>query len=520
MAVTERTIVVDEAGLAELRTARADLLVEAEAGPDRFVLATGPFKTYERELDVQAATGVASEGPPQYAVTERTTWQLALPVWWIVYWLPARYAITHRLGPNQQPWWAPPSRIDRQTAHVLGLLCTLAVFSGYLGSILSQTITFVTEEFGNDRSDQGVALATVRFGIPIAVGLLAAADRHGRRRLLLLTGVAASLVTATAVLAPNLVALTISQAIARAITTALGLLIGIVAAEELPAGSRAYGVSVLALTAALGSGGTVWLLPLADIDARLWRVVYLVPLLFVPAIIALVRRLPESRRFARSEDRPTIENFRHLWTEQRGRLILLALGAFLFLFFAAPASQFQNEFLRDERSFSASRITLFTICTSTPAGLGVFFGGRLADRRGRRFVGIAGVVGSAGFGVWSYFSTGPALWLMTLLAIVIGGMTAPALGVYLPELFSTRQRATANGLITTVGVVGSASGLFVVGWLADESRWNAFGPAFAVAAVAPMLYALLIWRRYPETARRELEDLNPVDRPGARPGDG
>ncbi len=507
MAVTRRTKVVDAAELRFILTPRDDIVGEvavvADAHRAEFVQDEGAFRHYRRTVEVHDADSSATET----TISEIIEWQLNLPIWWVPYWIPTWYALTHRSRTaGKQPWWAPPSRIDQRTANVIGLLATLAIFSGYLGSILSQTITFITEEFGNSKSDQSAALAIVRVGIPIALGLLALADRIGRRLLLLGCGVAASLVTATAVASPNLVALTASQSVARAITTALALLIGIVAAEELPAGSRAYGASVLAMAAAFGSGVTVWLLPLTDINASLWRVIYLVPLAFIPVIIWIIRQLPESKRFLQNENRP-----REAFSSSRGRLVLLAVSAFLFLFFAAPGSQLQNEYLRSERGFSGADITLFTIVTATPAGLGVFFGGRLADLRGRRIVGVVGILGGAVFGVIAYNTSAELLWLATSLSVIIGGLTVPALGVYLPELFSTRDRGTANGIITIFGVLGSASGLLLVGWLADDGQWGSYGPAFAAAAVAPLLYAALVWFKFPETAQRELEDINPSD---------
>ena len=69
-----------------------------------------------------------------------------------------------------------------------------------------------------------------------------------------------------------------SQTIARAFSTTLGLLILIVAAEEMPAGSRAYAVSILAMTSALGSGVVLWALPLADLGPGWWRILYVIPL--------------------------------------------------------------------------------------------------------------------------------------------------------------------------------------------------------------------------------------------------
>lgn len=100
------------------------------------------------------------------------------------------------------------------------------------------------------------------------------------------------------------------------------------------------------------------------------------------------------------------------------------------------------------------------------------------------------------------------MWTTTLLGGLLGSLTV-ALGVYGPELFSTTNRARANGLIVTFGVSGSAAGLLLVGSLSD--RFGAYGPAFLVVAAGPLLAAVLVLRWFPETVRTELEDLNPGD---------
>jgi MFS family permease len=284
------------------------------------------------------------------------------------------------------------------------------------------------------------------------------------------------------------------------------MVIVVAAAEELPAGSRAYGVSVLALTAGLGSGMAVWVLPLADLGERGWRLIYLIPVLGLPLTRYVGRRLPETTRFeigthsARAARRPSVN---------RQRLALLAVSAFLLLLFRAPASQLQNEFLKDERGFSASRIALFTIVTSTPVGLGVLAGGRLADVRGRRVVAATGlIVGSLGTAI-AFLAHGWPLWAWQLIGITIGGMTIPALGTYGPELFATRARGRANGFITFAGMAGSSIGLIVAGFASDHVG---LGKVLLALSAGPLIVAFLVLTRYPETARLELEELNPDDR--------
>ena len=64
--------------------------------------------------------------------------------------------------------------------------------------------------------------------------------------------------------------------IGRPLGLALDFLVAVVAAEEMPRNSRAYAVSVLAMASGLGAGVAVMALPLADISAGSWRLVYLV----------------------------------------------------------------------------------------------------------------------------------------------------------------------------------------------------------------------------------------------------
>jgi MFS family permease len=109
-----------------------------------------------------------------------------------------------------------------------------------------------------------------------------------------------------------------------------------------------------------------------------------------------------------------------------------------------------------------------------------------------------------------YLSQGWALWAFSVAGGIVGAAAVPALGVYGPELFATTARGRANGLISTLGVIGSALGLLIVGSLSD--REGGVGHAMPYVAIGPLLLAVLIVVAYPETAHLELEELNPEDR--------
>jgi predicted MFS family arabinose efflux permease len=304
---------------------------------------------------------------------------------------------------------------------------------------------------------------------------------------------------------PALWGVGVTQTVARGMSTALGLLIGVMAAEESPAGSRAYFVSVLAMFAGLGSGMVVWFLPLADVDPAGWRLLYLLAAIGIPVVWLVARRLPESKRF---ESMVPGGSEAPAPATHRSRLVLLSVTALLFALFAAPASQFLNDFLKEERGFSAPRISLFQITTNTLVGVGVLVGGRLADRRGRRIVGALAVIGGATLVVLRYSLSGWTMWAAGMAGSVMGAATVPALGVYGAEMFGTARRGRSKAKITIVGVIGSAIGLVVVGILADRIGYST---TFALLGLGPLAVAAIVLTRYPETARRELEDINPED---------
>ena len=192
------------------------------------------------------------------------------------------------------------------------------------------------------------------------------------------------------------------------------------------------------------------------------------------------------------------------------RVLLLAGAGFLLALFAAPAFEMQNEFLRQYRGFSAARISAFTLLTSTPAAIGIVLGGRVADVRGRRVLGAVAIAGGAIATVLMFTVDGWSMWMWAVVGSVIGASAVPIIGVYRAELFPTGMRGRAAGVVDLVALCGSAIGLVVVGWLADE--WDGFAGPIALLSIGPLVVAALVLVAFPETAHRSLEDINPEDR--------
>jgi MFS family permease len=194
---------------------------------------------------------------------------------------------------------------------------------------------------------------------------------------------------------------------------------------------------------------------------------------------------------------------------QRRRLAVLGAAALLFALFDAPGGQLQNQYLRTQRHWTATRISVAEQIAGTIGGLGTIVGGRLADTRGRKPVAVVAIGLGTIATLVQYFTHGPSLYVWMTAGSFLGYAVVPALAVYGAELFPSSLRGRAGGILTILAAAGSLIGLGATGLLADAI--GTIGPALAVMAIGPLLVIVLIATAYPETAGRRLEDLNPVE---------
>jgi MFS family permease len=491
--------------VAWLASPRDDLVRERAVGDGTFVQDHGPLRHYDRRLRPSADGGL----------DEVTEYQVGLPWFGWAFAPLVRRAIRHRPRPvhldpsssheaGEQPWWAPPDRLDQRQAQVLGLLAAASLCAAFVNTLFTQTVNFAAKDFGVGNSGQGVAGTVVRAGIVIALPCVVLADRIGRRRMIQFTATAAPLCCALGAFAPSFALLTASQAVGRPLGLALDLLIAVAAAEEMPRNSRAYAVSVLAMASGLGAGICVMALRLADLGAGAWRLVYLVALIWLLVAADLARRLPETKRF---------EAHRHDAVRHhidRRRLTALSAAAFFGNLFVAPASFFQNRYLEEVRGYSGGGIALFTVATATPAGIGILAGGRLADHYGRRILGAVSLVVGTAIYLCSFAVGGRLMWAAALVGGVVIGLSVPALGVYRGELFPTGGRSLAGYAVTVSALLSGSLSVLVTGPLLDRGASHV--EVLGVFALGQLVVAAIVLLAFPETAHRELEELNPEDR--------
>ena len=387
---------------------------------------------------------------------------------------------------------------------VLWLLALASIPFAFVNTLFTQTVSFAADDFGRTDSAIGVGAAITRWGVIIVPPIALFADRIGRRTMLVAAAWAAPLSAASGAVAPNFEWLVVSQSLARPLALVINVLILVILTEEMSRETRARSVGLVAIASSVGAGVAVAALPLADTSDAGWRWLYLLSLIWLPVAFVLQRQLRETQRFTRVH---TFTDSMPVARVSRSRLFTQIVAAFLISVFIASASVYFVNYLRDERNYNALMVSIFTIVTAMPAGLGLIIGGRIADRRGRRQVGAFSLAIGTLLVVVAFATAGPAMWISQLVGGFFLGISFPALGVYRGEMFPTAHRSAGAATVTACGLIGGSLGLIAAGQLLARG-WS-YGEVMATLALAPILVMVLVLTKFPETVHLELEDITP-----------
>ena len=165
--------------------------------------------------------------------------------------------------------------------------------------------------------------------------------------------------------------------------------------------------------------------------------------------------------------------------------------------------------LKDVRGYSAALVAIYNVVTVMPASLGLVIGGRLAETTGRKTLAAVATPFGALLVASSFGLSGPMMWGAALLGGICLALAYPAMSVFRNELFPTAKRSIASAMITTASLLGGSVGLILAGVLLE--RDISYFTVMLTFASGPVLVAILVAFVYPETAHRNLEELNPED---------
>jgi putative MFS transporter len=397
------------------------------------------------------------------------------------------------------------AKLDARHRRLLALLGVATLFEGYDRFIASLALPYIGRDLGASEAELGYALSAIRVGALWSIALGWAADRYGRRRVLLFTVLAYTLATAATGISRSLEAFVVWQLFATIFLTAELALAQVVVAEELPAAMRGRGQGFLGAFAAMGAGVAAMLFPLLQSTALGWRGLYFIGVLPLLVVAYLRRSLPETRRWSHISAAPAMRQGlgELLRRPLRTRFLILNGLAVAVWTAASPAFGFASYHATNALGWSAGQVSALVVGAGALGMGGWFVLGHTADRFGRRSTGAASMLLGT-VAVVAYYRTP---WLVPAFAALVfaeAGVNI-ALNALGTELFPTHLRATAKSWITNAGILGALIGLAIVGALSE--RLGGADDVIALLAVLPLLAAPLLFT-VRETHRAELEALS------------
>lgn len=394
-----------------------------------------------------------------------------------------------------------------------GAVAALGDVSHQLGRVASGGT--IADKVGLSATNVGIGLAVIRLASLGSLPVIGAADRLGRRRVILVATIVGLVFTVVAAASPAYWWFVVIFALGRPLLSATNALAGMMAAEETGARDRAAAVALVAAGYGVGAGLSAIVHSLAS-GTLGFRGIFALAVVPLVAVVLLRRRVEEPSRFMVAEtaaEHPT-PVLGAIAGRYRGRVVVVCLVTFAISVVSGPANSFVFLYAQDV-VHQAGWVTALMVVAAGAVGLAGLLAGRwLSDHLGRRPTGSVAVVGIALSATIAYTGSSAALVVGYVLGVLSGSFLAPALGSLLTELFPTSVRASATGWSVTTGVLGAVGGLVAFGAVADVG--NRFAVAAEITFLPVMCAGALFWL-LPETKGREPEALWPerVEPPGA-----
>lgn len=401
-------------------------------------------------------------------------------------------------------------KLDGYQKRLFVFLSVATFFEGYDFFALTQVLPHLRTDMGLSHAGASRLLGFINVGTVLAYLLIGRADLWGRKKVLNVTIVGYTLLTALSGLAPNIYAFALFQMLARIFLIAEWATSMVIAAEEFPASRRGMVMGVIGAAAGLGSVVCVGVVP--PLTAAFgWRSVYFVGV-FPLILMAFARRgLRETRRFAAARPQQARGSFLAIWRSPFRRRVV-EMGAIWFFTYLATQNAISvwKDYALTELGMPEERASLAMMIAALVAMPLVFFSGKLIDMIGRRG-GAAVILLSTSAGVLGSYTLA-SFWPLTVaLTFAVVGVSAvlTVLNAFSTELFPTELRSNAfawsNNLIGRAGYWLSP---FVIGEIAQTTGW---GPPLRWTACFPVLALVLILWLLPETRGKELEESARLD---------
>ena len=412
-------------------------------------------------------------------------------------------APTRTTTTGDEPPAAAADSAARERMTVLALVAML-FYQGFAVSIVSVAAPWIGVSFHLDGAGIARLFAWISLAALGALALSRMIDRYGRRRMILWCMAAIPVCSIGTALATSLLWFTAFQIGLYAVVGAAGAGCVVMLSEELPIARRAHGQSFGGLSAAVGAGICVFLMPIFVAYGWSWRWMFVISAAGVAMLPAMARLLPESQRWEVSEATGITERtrfydvFQPLYRKRSITMIVCALAAAIS---TTAANAFGYYHAVSVVGLSAEATSTMTIIAGGLGLLGFPMGAWAAERFGRVPTVVAfGIFITAGH-LWYFWGppahcAWPLLWLATgffWFNVCDNGGTV-ASNAAATELFPTPLRGTMIGWFALVSAIGAVISNAAVAVLANAMGGMSIvvGALSIVGIPAAILFGLMI----------------------------
>lgn len=417
-------------------------------------------------------------------------------------------------SPLRNPWWIPPflggvPEISPAQLRLLGLVTLGVFFEQYDLSLISSAVRHISQDLEIGVSESGFYLSTIRLGGLLTFAVVPFADRVGRRRIFLLSLALMSIGTLASGLSQTAFQFTIAQMLARAFMHASVAVAVVMLAEEFPAAHRGWAIGVMGAVGASGFGLGAAVFAAIDVLPYGWRALYAIGIFPVLLLPALRRDLVETERFqahqlASGKSSAGLGSVVGLAREYPRRALVLGASGLLSAAGVIAIFQYASWFVREVHGFEPWQYSTMVMLGGGVGIVGNVVAGRLADRYGRRRVGMTAFALFPLCAVAFFYGPSVSLWLGFAGVVFLSSSGEVMLRALSSELFPTSQRAAASSWLIVVQTLGWTLGLAVVGLRTEQIADLALTAALLSLATVGAAACLLV---LPETRGRELEEI-------------
>lgn len=406
------------------------------------------------------------------------------------------------------PGWGEPPSLTRHQQNTLLLIALAMAIVSYGGVLLALALPQIQASFAIPAEELSYWLALIRFGAVPAFGLALAADRFGRRRLLIGALLGFALFGIGCTFAQTLAWFVSAQFALRTCIATVGLLATVIIVEEFPASARGWGIGAFTALGSAGGGCAALAFALIDHVPYGWRALMLVCGLALGLVVVMNRHIAETSAFVQRQSAylaaASLLHRSPWWWRYARRLSLLMVIVVLYNIGGDAALFYDPTYLQQQHHWQPWQISVLNLCAGFMAVIGSGASGRWSDRYGRRLTSGLFLMAAA-VAIWCYFQAAgwwlPVWWAVLLFTTIGASVT---LNAFSAELFPTAVRSSASGIIALVATISGSFSLIVHGWL-----WPQVGsPWLGVSWLALLLLpAAVLFVCLPETSGQPLEEL-------------